>query len=351
MNEKILELEKKANNGDVESLIKLGELYEEGSSVEQNYKKAFEYYLKASEHGSNEATNYIGLLYQDGLGVERDYKKAFEYFKIASDNGYKYANSNLGFLYLNGLGVERNFKEAYARLIVSSDKNNYLINILEKINNGSKVVYLNNISEFNFDNLNDEDVVILNTIKGVNYCDYYTVKVIKQIKNVIDEIICDKDSNDVDVNKFVKVYIKLAKFLSYDKEAYRVNEYTEYVEENASTSRNLMGLLTHKCLCVGYSDILLNVLSCIGIESRKLTSYDHSFNKVKIDNKWYYCDLTLDCKCVKNEKLEYCLLSKKDFEIDFSHVAFNDEESDDNSEVSYFIDEILNKEIQKNKTK
>jgi len=32
----------------------------------------------------------------------------------------------------------------------------------------------------------------------------------------------------------------------------------------------------------------------------------------KIDNKWYYCDLTLDCKYVKNGEIKYCLLSKKE---------------------------------------
>lgn len=347
MNEKFLKLVKDANKGDVSSQLKLGELYEEGNGVKQDYLKAFEYYLEASKQGSNEATNYIGLFYQSGLGVEQNFKKAFEYFKMASDNGYKYANNNLGFLYLNGLGTERNFKEAYNRLKDTASTNKYLIDILDKINNGSKVVYLNNISEFNYDNLNDENIIILNTTNGVNYTDYYTVKTIKQIKKVIDEIIYDIDLNDTDINRFIEVYIRLANFLSYDKEAYRVNEYTEYVEENASTSRNLIGLLTKKCVCEGYSDILLNILSCIGIESRKLTSYDHSFNKVKINNKWYYCDLTLDCKCIKNNKLEYCLLSKTDFEVDFSHIAFDDKDSENNSEVSYFIDELLDKELQR----
>ena len=347
MNEKFLKLVEDANKGDVASQLKLGELYEEGNGVKQDYLKAFEYYLEASKQGSNEATNYIGLFYQSGLGVEQNFKMAFEYFKRASDNGYKYANNNLGFLYLNGLGTERNFKEAYNRLKDTASTNKYLIGILEKINNGSKVVYLNNISEFNYDNLNDEDIIILNTTNGVKYTDYYTVKTIKQIKKVIDEIIYDIDLNDLDINKFIEVYIRLANFLSYDKEAYRVNEYTEYVEENASTSRNLIGLLTKKCVCEGYSDILLNILSCIGIESRKLTSYDHSFNKVKINNKWYYCDLTLDCKCIKNNKLEYCLLSKTDFEVDFSHIAFDDKDSENNSEVSYLIDELLDKELQR----
>ena len=347
MNVELKELENKANNGDAHSQLELGELYEEGNGVKQDYTKAFNYYLMASKQGLNEATNYIGLFYQSGLGVNQDYKKSFEYFKIASDNGYKYANNNLGFLYLNGLGVDKNYKEAYERLKDTSSTNKYLIDILEKINKGNKVIYLKNISEFKLDNLKDDDIVILNTSNGVNYNDYYTVKTIKELKKVIDEIISDIDYNDTDINKFMEVYVRIARYLSYDKEAYKGNDYTEYVRENASTSRNLIGLLTHKCVCEGYSDILLNVLACVGIDSRKLTSYDHSFNKVKIDNKWYYCDLTLDCKSLKNFKLEYCLLSKKDFEIDFSHISFDDKEFNDNSDNSYPIDKIINEELKR----
>ncbi len=337
MSEEIKKLKEQADNGDANAELRLGEIYEDKA----NYQKAYEYYLKASNHGLDEATNYIGLLYQSGLGVEQNYKMAAHYFEMAANNGYKYSNNNLGFLYLNGLGVERNFKEAYERLKTSSNLNKYLLDILEKINNGSKTIQLNNISEFNHKDLNNDDIVILNTTNGVNYVDYYTVKTIKQIKNEIDEIIKDIDINDSDINKFIKVYTALAEYLSYDKEAYNTKEYTEYVEENASTSRNLIGLLTHKCVCEGYSDILLNTLACVGIEAKKLTSCDHSFIKVKIDNKWYYCDLTLDCKNIKNGKLEYCLLSRKEFEVDASHIAFDNDKTDEDSGESYDISNLL----------
>ena len=135
----------------------------------------------------------------------------------------------------------------------------------------------------------------------------------------------------------MKVYKTLAEYLSYDSNAYNPKEYTQYIKENATTSRNLIGLLTKKCICVGYSDILVNVLACVGIKSKKLSSCDHTFNKVKIDNKWYYCDLTLDCKNIRNGEIKYCLLSKNDFEDEFSHVAFNDDKDEfENSAQSYY---------------
>ena len=61
------EIKKKADNGDAESQLKIGLMYEDGNGIEQNYEKAYEYYSKASNQGLDEATNYLGLLYQNGL--------------------------------------------------------------------------------------------------------------------------------------------------------------------------------------------------------------------------------------------------------------------------------------------
>lgn len=49
MNDKFLKLVEDANKSDVASQLKLGELCEEGNGVEQDYTKAFTYYLKASK--------------------------------------------------------------------------------------------------------------------------------------------------------------------------------------------------------------------------------------------------------------------------------------------------------------
>ena len=92
---KFLTLKEKADNGDANAQLKVGEMYESGTDVQQSYANAFKYYMLASEQGINEAYNYIGLLYQDGLGVEKNFNEAAKYFKKAADNGYKHANNNL----------------------------------------------------------------------------------------------------------------------------------------------------------------------------------------------------------------------------------------------------------------
>lgn len=345
MNNEFEIIKEKADNGDASAELKLGEFYEEGEIVKQDYNKAFEYYLKASNQGIDEATNYVGLCYQDGLGVQKDFEQAAKYFEIASNNGYKYASSNLGFLYLNGLGVERNFNEAYKKISETSNSNRYLLDILEKINNGSKVIEADNISEiYNYDlkEFNDDDIIILKTENKINYNGYYDFKTIKKILNVIDELISDVEIDDTEFDRFMKVYINLANYLSYDKKAYNPSDNNEYVMEKATTSRNMIGLLTQNCICTGYSNILFNVLSCVRIDSKILNSNDHTFNKVKIDGKWYYCDLTLDSKTIKDSKLNYCLLSKSDFEDEPSHIAFdNTNDSYEDSLESYLRDAVM----------
>lgn len=52
---------------------------------EQNYAKAKAYFEKGAEFGNSDALYYLGRIYADGLGVEQDDKKALEFFKNGVD--------------------------------------------------------------------------------------------------------------------------------------------------------------------------------------------------------------------------------------------------------------------------
>ena len=58
----------------------LGRLYDMGAGVDQDYKKAMEWYLKAAKKGMQNAMDAIGKLYEDGKGVPQDYKKGVEWY-------------------------------------------------------------------------------------------------------------------------------------------------------------------------------------------------------------------------------------------------------------------------------
>ena len=63
-------------------------MYSNGQGVEQDYKKAVEWYRKAAEQGHADAQNNLGFMYYTGQGVEQDYKKAVEWYRKAAEQGH-----------------------------------------------------------------------------------------------------------------------------------------------------------------------------------------------------------------------------------------------------------------------
>ena len=100
-----------------------------------------------------------------------------------------------------------------------------------------------------------------------------------------------------------------------------------------------MVLLNKKGVCRGYAVILKNILDIVGIESNILHSRfsddktGHAFNQVKINGKWYYCDLTGDNTQIKrNEKMAFCLKSRESFVTDLYHDAIDKEQEHESNE-------------------
>lgn len=90
------------------SCVFLGNLYQKGKGVKQDYAKARELYKKYCDLGHATGCNYLGILYYNGQGVRQDYKKASELVKKACDLEYGSGCGNLGDLYKNGQGVRQN---------------------------------------------------------------------------------------------------------------------------------------------------------------------------------------------------------------------------------------------------
>lgn len=78
-----------ADQGDTESLFTVGMAYSEGLGVEQDYKKAKEYYELAANQGYAATQYNLAVIYESGLGVKQDISTAEEYYDLACDNGYQ----------------------------------------------------------------------------------------------------------------------------------------------------------------------------------------------------------------------------------------------------------------------
>jgi TPR repeat protein len=110
-------LEQLRKGGNIESNYYLGNMYQYGNGVKQDFKKAFEYYTLASSLPNEKrlkSTFSIALMYSKGLGVKESHKKAFNFFKILDKENIGVAQYMMGLMYSEGKGVEQDIHEAVA---------------------------------------------------------------------------------------------------------------------------------------------------------------------------------------------------------------------------------------------
>ena len=136
--------------GDINGIYGVAVMYFYGWYVDQDYQKAYDYFVKLyraklpvacfalglyAEHGYLSKVNYgrarrfyregtyrgdglcalhMGRLYSLGLGVPVDLAKGAEYYQLSYDRGEKVACSNLGWCYEVGQGVKKDMKKALA---------------------------------------------------------------------------------------------------------------------------------------------------------------------------------------------------------------------------------------------
>lgn len=90
-----------AKHGNCEAQFKMGQMYELGDVIMQDYNKAFEWYEKAAEQKNAEAQFNLGNMYWIGLGVEVDNFKAKEWYLKSAKQGLVDAQYSLGAWYIN----------------------------------------------------------------------------------------------------------------------------------------------------------------------------------------------------------------------------------------------------------
>jgi hypothetical protein len=105
-------LQQRAESGDMVAQRLLGEAYDYGQGVQQNYTKAAKWYKAAADQGDAIAQNNLGSLYEHGLGVPEDYSKSLDLYQKSAEQGFAMAQNSLGRMYDVGMGVMPNYFEA-----------------------------------------------------------------------------------------------------------------------------------------------------------------------------------------------------------------------------------------------
>ena len=101
-----------ADNGHLNSAVRLSNLYELGLSQNSMIEKAINIIDKLAKGGNAWAAFTIGNMYANGNMVEVDGSKAVEYLKIAASSSIPGAMQKLGEIFRDGMLVEQDFKEA-----------------------------------------------------------------------------------------------------------------------------------------------------------------------------------------------------------------------------------------------
>lgn len=91
----------------------------------------------------------------------------------------------------------------------------------------------------------------------------------------------------------IQIIDEIAHRIDYDYDA----ENKPRSSDEVINASGMVGLLTGKSLCKGYSEILRNILSCVDVECTVIDGTDvnnnaHTWNQVKLGDRWFNVDLT-----------------------------------------------------------
>jgi TPR repeat protein len=110
--------------GDANSLLALGAMYQNGVGVTQDYVEAMKCYQLAAALGDPTAALYIGTMNYSGLGVETDRSEAFNWYRLSATRGNVQAQIYLAAMYADGDGVAQDFVRAHKWFNILSAEGN-----------------------------------------------------------------------------------------------------------------------------------------------------------------------------------------------------------------------------------
>lgn len=212
------------------------------------------------------------------------------------------------------------------------------------------IITIDNIGELPLDELNiienKFDVIGIRiiekgrTIRGIRTQDRpISIEEYKQIREKIDNDYLNKlyINNKEDNNTFIDLQLAtqiinlVVDKIEYDqdfKERTKVITPEEWIKYYSDVS-NIKGIITGKVICGGYSTIIRNLLSCVGIECRTILGLTysggkHAWNQMKIGDTWVDTDVTQASEKIrKGECSGQIFMSDDAFFGEYRKVVFN----------------------------
>lgn len=102
MDDGLKNLVTKAEQGDVDAMVMVGDCYNRGLHTEKNDQEAHRYYKMAADKGHIQASLMVAIALLDGIGTSKDKKMGTKYLKIAADGGAAFGQYLLASMYKRG---------------------------------------------------------------------------------------------------------------------------------------------------------------------------------------------------------------------------------------------------------
>ena len=119
---------------------RIGKMHCYGLGTEQDYEKAFEWFLKSAQEGNKFAQYSLANLYYYGNGVEKDLSQAFLWYQKSSSQGQPYASYAIAQMYNKGEYVcqseetaQRYYKDALSGFLKLESKDQADDNLYYKL--------------------------------------------------------------------------------------------------------------------------------------------------------------------------------------------------------------------------
>ena len=82
------EVRPRAEAGDADAALTLGNMYLTGKGVALDYAEAVRWYRLAADQGDASAQSHLAIMYQNGKGVPQDYVQAHIWFDLAASRRF-----------------------------------------------------------------------------------------------------------------------------------------------------------------------------------------------------------------------------------------------------------------------
>ena len=119
---------------------RIGKMHCYGLGTQQDYEKAFEWFLKSAKEGNKFAQYSLGNLYYYGNGTDKDLSQAFLWYQKSSSQGQPYASYSIAQMYNKGEYVsqseenaQRYYKNALSGFLELESKNQADDNLYYKL--------------------------------------------------------------------------------------------------------------------------------------------------------------------------------------------------------------------------